>query len=50
VVCGGCVANLDDRAQVVGLADFLVTLIRNAGLGSLLRADVDDELLPVLTE
>ena len=48
VVCGRCISNLDDRAQVVGLADFFVAFVRNAGLGNLLRADVDDELIPVL--
>jgi len=50
LACGRCMSNLDDRAQVVGLADFLIALVRNAGLGGLLRADVDAELLPVLTE
>jgi hypothetical protein len=47
LVCGRCVSNLGDAASVVPLADFLVALMRNAGLGDLLRPDVDDELIPV---
>lgn len=48
LVCGECIENLDPDAELSPLADFLVTVTRNTGLGDLLRADVDEDLIPVV--